>query len=223
MAFAARRVRHDASTLTRAPDLVRWGPVVAGVVIGLGFFALLNALWLALAYSADNGWVSGNLAWFVGISAAVSLLLAGLIAGALAGVRGMMAGLANGLTAWSLLFILSLTTIIPGALNLTTLLGTGLQQGTTSVGGSQGAPGGGFTVESALWTSFWSLLVGLVLAAGGGILGGRMRRPVELPEEHTQGDEASVTPAANSRDIPGDGERETLEVRETATRPHGLR
>ncbi len=154
MAFATSRVGNDASTITRAPDLVRWGPVIAGMVIGLGLFALLNALWLALAYSADNGWVSVNLAWFVGISAAASLLLAGLIAGALAGVRGMMAGLANGVTAWSLLFILSLTTIIPGALNLTSLLGRGLQQGTTTAGGTLGAASRGFTVESALWTSF---------------------------------------------------------------------
>jgi len=213
MAFTASRVRYDDSTLTRAPDLVRWGPVVAGVVIGLGFFALLNALWLAIAYSTGDGWVSGNLAWFVGISAAVSLLLAGLIAGALAGVRGMMAGLANGVTAWSLLFILSLTAIIPGALNLTSLLGTGLQQGTTPVGGTLGAAGGGFTVQSALWTSFWSLLVGLMLAAAGGILGGKMRRPVELPKAHQRGDD---TPAAavTQRDISGNGTPENAEVRE---------
>lgn len=215
MTFTTSRVRYDASTLTRAPDLVRWGPVIAGVVIGLGFFALLNALWLAIAYSASDGWVSGNLAWFVGISAALALLLAGLIAGALAGVRGMMAGLANGITAWSLLFILSLTAIIPGALNLTSLLGTSLRQGTTTAGGTLGAAGGGFTVESALWTSFWSLLVGLVLAAGGGILGGKMRRPVELPEEHVQGEDVPAAPVVAGRDVPGNREPETLEGRET--------
>lgn len=181
MAFAASHVRYDDSTVTRAPDLVRWGPVIAGVVIGLGFFALLNSLWLALAFSIGDGWLGGNLAWLVGATAAAALLLAGLVAGALAGVRGMLAGLANGVTAWSLVFLLSLTAIIPGVLNLTSLLGTGLQQGSTTIGGAAGPAGGGFTVETALWTSFWSLLAGLVLAALGGILGGRMRRPVMLP------------------------------------------
>lgn len=185
MAFTSH-VRHDPGALTRAPDLVRWGPVIAGVAIGLGFFALVNTLWLAIAYSAGDGWVSGNLAWFVGVSAAVSLLLAGLIAGLLAGVRGMLAGMANGVTAWAVVFILSLTTVIPGAMSLTGVLGGGLAQGTATVGGGLSTVGGGFTVESALWTMFWSLLAGLALAAIGGVLGGRMRRPVELPEDRTR-------------------------------------
>jgi hypothetical protein len=34
MAFAESRLRHDDTTVTRTPDLVRWGPVFAGVIIG---------------------------------------------------------------------------------------------------------------------------------------------------------------------------------------------
>ncbi|MGQ0718973.1 MAG: hypothetical protein ACT4NP_16990 [Pseudonocardiales bacterium] len=112
------------------------------------------------------------------------MLLAGLIAGVLAGVRGTLAGLANGATAWGLLFLVSLTTIIPGAVNLTSKLDTGVRQGARTFGGYPGA-GGGFTVASTLWTGFWSLLVGLVLAVIGGIIGGRMRRPVILADEHS--------------------------------------
>jgi len=37
MAFVESRLRHDDTTVTRTPDLVRWGPVFAGVIIGLGF------------------------------------------------------------------------------------------------------------------------------------------------------------------------------------------
>lgn len=184
MAFAATRPQQDIPAATaRAQDVVRWAAVIAGVVIGLGLFALLNALWWAIAYSVGDGWVNANLPWLLGGSAAVSLLLAGLIAGAIAGVRGPLAGLVNGATAWGLLFLLSLTTIIPGAVNLTSKLSSGVREGATMFGGYPGA-GGGFTVATTLWTTFWSLLVGLLLAVVGGILGGRLRRPVVLADEH---------------------------------------
>jgi hypothetical protein len=172
----------------RVTDLVRWGPVWAGVIIAVGFFALLNSLWLALAYSFDGGggWISGNLGWFIGATAAAALMAAGFLAGLLSGPRGAAAGVVNGLTAWGLLLVLSLTAVIPGAVNLTTQLGAGLQEGQTTIAESLGTAGGGFTVESTLWVSFWSLLAGLVLAAVGGILGGKMRRPVVAAERESR-------------------------------------
>lgn len=102
--------------------------------------------------------MSDNLGWYIGATAAGALFLAGFSAGLLAGARGM--AWANAITTWGLFFVLFLTAIIPGAVNLAARLGTGVQQGTTTVGGSLRAPGGGFTVESALWTTFWSLLIG---------------------------------------------------------------
>ncbi|MGY1634134.1 hypothetical protein ACI784_20715 [Geodermatophilus sp. SYSU D01186] len=197
----ATSIVEDVRRPGRITDLVRWGPVVAGVVIALGFFALMNVLWLALAHSVDggdgNGWISGNLGWFMGVTAAVALMLAGFLAGFFAGPRGAAAGATNGLTAWGLLFVLSLTALVPGALNLTDQLGAGLQDGQATVGGPLGTAGGGFTVESALWVSFWSLLVGLVLAALGGLLGGRMRRPVVAAERAGRDPEpVTVAPAA---------------------------
>ncbi|MDN5860940.1 MAG: hypothetical protein L0H84_20235 [Pseudonocardia sp.] len=193
--------------MTRAPDLVRWGPVIAGVVIGLGFFALIDTLWLAIAASAGGAWVSGNLAWFVGITAAVSLLLAGLFAGLLAGVRGMLAGMANGVAAWAVVLILSLTVLAPGALRLTGTIGSGLQPGTASPGGGIDSVAGGLTADAALWATFWSLLAGLVLAAIGGFLGGKMRRPVERSEDSARNGEAPATVATPHR-FAGDGDRE---------------
>lgn len=79
----------------------------AGTVISLGFFALVSSLWLATAYSDPDGsgWITGNLAWFLGGTAVVSLFLAGLLAGFLSGIRGAKSGLLNGLTAWGLLFV----------------------------------------------------------------------------------------------------------------------
>jgi hypothetical protein len=121
-------------------------------------------------------------------------MLAGFLAGFFSGPRGAGAGVTNGLTAWGLLFVLSLTALVPGALNLTDQLGAGLQDGQTPVGGPLGTAGGAFTVESALWVSFWSLLAGVVLAAFGGVLGGRMRRPVVEATRSSR--DSELTPVA---------------------------
>ncbi len=203
MAFTATPPQHDIYVTTaRAPDVVRWAAVIAGVVIGLGFFALLNSLWWAIEYSAGTGWVSNNLPWLLGGSAAVSLLLAGLIAGVLAGVRGTLAGLANGAAAWGLLFLVSLTTFLPEAVNLTSKLRAGVREGATTFGGYPGA-GGGFTVASTLWTGFWSLLVGLVMAVIGGILGGRLRPPVMVADGHFRSTDALAQRTVNDeRQLP---------------------
>jgi hypothetical protein len=211
MAVAEIQPRKDIHTVSaRAPDVVRWAAVIAGVVIGLGFFALLNTLWWAIRYSTAANWVSDNLAWLLGGSAAVSLLLAGLIAGAIAGVRGTLAGLVNGATAWGLLFLLSVTTIIPGAVNLTSRLNAGVEQGATAFGGYPGAGGEfTFTVAWTMWTSFWSLLVGLVLAAIGGIIGGRLRRPMIVSDEYiSSADSPAKQPSAHET---GNGEWHTHE------------
>jgi hypothetical protein len=75
--------------------------------------------------------------------------------------------------------VLSLTAFIPGTVDLTSRIGSGVADG--PIGGGFGTTSRGFTIESALWTTFWSLLAGLVLAAIGGLLGGRLRRrPVSL-------------------------------------------
>ncbi len=149
----------------RALDIVRWGPVFAGAVIGLAVFVLLDALWLASAASGSGGWVRDNLSWLLVASAAFALLLTGVVAGAYAGVRGPLVGVANGVTAWGLLLVLAATAVVPRLVNPASAIGVG----TGSLGGLNAVDG--------LWTLFWSLLVGLVVAAVGGLLGGVLRRP----------------------------------------------
>lgn len=108
-----------------------------------------SALWFATAYSENGGegtcWVSGDLGWFIGATAAVALMV---------------------------------TAVVPGALDLTDRLGSGLQVCRTPSVGPWGTAGGGFTMETALWVGFSSLLAGAALAAVGGLLGGKLRRPV---------------------------------------------
>jgi hypothetical protein len=155
--------------------------VVAGVVIGLAVFALLDALWFAIAAGNGNGWVTGNLDWFVGGTGIAALLIAGFMAGLLSGTRGSGAGLGNGITAWGLLVVLSLLGGIPGALGLSGALGLGL------------------TAEQALWTLFWSLLIGAACAGLGGALGGAVRRPVVVADAQERDARADdVDPPASS-------------------------
>jgi hypothetical protein len=149
-------------------DTVRWGPVAAGTVIGLGIFQLLTILWLAAA-SDGGSTVPPNLSWFLVGSAAFSLFVAGLVAGNLAGVHTPAAGVANGVTAWGLLFVLATVTAVPSGVNPAASLGAG--------GAILGGPANGQTVPTSLWATFWALLAGLVLAALGGLIGGVLRRP----------------------------------------------
>jgi len=161
-------------------DLVRWGPVVAGVVVGLGAFALVDALWFAIA-AGGSGWVSGNLDWFVGGTAIGALLVAGFVAGLLSGARGAGAGLGNGVTTWGLLVVLSLVAGVPGVLGLSGALELGV------------------TAQQALWTLFWSLLVGLGCAALGGVLGGIVHRPVVAADVRDRDHEPGRSEARDQR------------------------
>lgn len=189
--------KHDTAL---APNLVRWGAVFSGTVISLGVFAMLSSLWVAIAYSdADSsGLVTGNLSWFLGGTAVGALLLAGLLAGYLSGVRGAAAGLMNGLTAWGVLFVASLVTVVPGLTAITSELGAGLGAGTNTLGGSLGPAGGGVTAESAVWTTFWSLLIGAGVAALGGVLGGAVKRDAKIADTDVRGEDEAypVEPAS---------------------------
>jgi hypothetical protein len=179
----------------RHTDLVRSGPVLSGVVVGMGLFALVDVLWLALAHDADSRWAGDALRWLSSGTAAVALLLTGFTAGLFAGVRGMGAGLAHGLTAWGLLLLLSVTAVVPGALDLTVMLAAGFEEDVTTTAGVLRAAVDGATSDSALWASFWTLVVGLMLAASGGVLGGALRRPTAAPAEQALA-ASSATPAS---------------------------
>jgi hypothetical protein len=104
-----------------------------------------------------------------------------------------------------LLFVLSITAVVPGAVSVTRMIGEGVRQGAGVAGGAPATVV--FTTESALWTGFWSLLVGLVLAAGGGIIGGRIRRPVvsatQSPRPEAHGSEKPDIRRAGADDEPG--------------------
>jgi hypothetical protein len=156
-------------TAPQRPQLVRWGSVFAGSVIGLATFILLNALWLALSFGSHDSVVYSNLSWWIAGTAIFCILLASLIAGLSSGARGLAAGSVSGLTTWGLVVI------AVGVVVLSTFSINDLPK-TLSVSG---------TIYSinylSYWAAFWSLLIGLGAGLLGGMIGGAVPRSVDEP------------------------------------------
>src|SRR4029077_7480432 len=92
------------------PQLVGWGAVFSGAVIGLGLAVLAGSLWVALAFGSHQAAFYNPLAWWLAGAAIGATLMAALIAGAVSGTRGPLAGLATGLTTWAVVVLFTLAT-----------------------------------------------------------------------------------------------------------------
>jgi len=151
------------------PQLVRWGSVFSGTVIGLATFALLDALWLALSFGSHESVVYSNLSWWIAGTAIFCIFLAGLVAGVSSGVRGLGAGSMSGLTTWGLVVIAVGVVVVP-------TFAIGHIPNTVTVSG---------TVYSinylSYWAAFWSLLIGLGAGLAGGMIGGTVPRSIDEP------------------------------------------
>lgn len=151
------------------PQLVRWGSVFSGTIIGVAVFGLLDALWLALSFGSHFAAVYSNLSWWVGGTAIFCMFLAGMIAGVSSGARGAGAGTMGGLTTWALIVLVVGALVLP-------VFGIGHVPNTVSAGGHV------YSINYlTYWTAFWSLVIGLAAAMAGGILGGVTNRSVDEP------------------------------------------
>jgi hypothetical protein len=155
--------------MPQRPQLVRWGSVFSGTVIGLATFALLDALWLALSFGSHESVVYSNLSWWIAGTAIFCIFLAGLIAGVSSGARGLGAGSVGGLTTWGLVVIAVGVVVVP-------TFAIGHIPNTVTVSG---------TVYSinylSYWAAFWSLLIGLGAGLAGGMIGGSVPRSIDEP------------------------------------------
>ena len=141
-------------------SVVGWGAVFSGALIGVGVMALLTSLWFAISSGVGVNWVGSHLNWFVGGTAILSLFLAGLFAAWFNESRSIGAGLVHGITEWGLVSTAMLL-LVPGVIGVavaSTTVGAGLD--------------GGF-----LWTTFWSLLIGLGTSLAGGLVGAPLPVP----------------------------------------------
>jgi hypothetical protein len=155
--------------IPQRPQLVRWGSVFSGTVIGLATFALLDALWLALSFSSHDSVVYNNLSWWIAGTAIFCIFLAGLIAAVSSRARGLGAGSVSGLTTWGLVVIAVGVVVVP-------TFAIGHIPNTVTVSGSV------YSINYlSYWAAFWSLLIGLGAGLAGGMIGGSVPRSSDEP------------------------------------------
>ena len=171
-------------TARRAVNDVRWGAVMSGTVVGLGFMALFASLWVAWGYAGNMGIFSDNMQWWMAGTGVAAFFVAGLVSGFVSGVRGVVAGFLNAATVWGLITTIGIA------------LAVGVGFGTLlDVNGSGFSSIDNQVSDMALWATFGAIVVGLASAALGGVLGGVAVRPVtyapvETRDEHVARDEA---------------------------------
>lgn len=176
MAGAYMPAREAVAFWTR--DLVRWGPIWAGLLLALGIQIVLGAIGLAVALSSYSP-TAANFAervasmvsiWSV-ISALIALFLGGYIAGRMASVLGLRNGLVQGSVVWALAMVVG---VILSALGVAGLLGVTNVMPFLTRGLNLTSPEQVNLIKGAA-TSAWWFVIGAVLAwvaaAGGGILG----------------------------------------------------
>src|SRR5207253_10105012 len=142
-------VAYGARVADPAPNrsLVSWGSVFAGALIATAIMTLLTLLWYAIASDPARSVsvISDHLDWWLAGTAIFATLLAGFFSAWLARGRGFVVGLVQALTEWGVL-TLAVVVIAPGVVTAFRVLVSASAIGSPS---------------SVLWTSFWSVLIGL--------------------------------------------------------------
>ena len=83
-------------------DRVRWGPIVAGLLVALAAFLLLSTLASAIGLATMGGDAGPAIGIATAVIALVSFLIGGFVASRTAVVRGRDNGLLNGFLVWAL-------------------------------------------------------------------------------------------------------------------------
>lgn len=174
----------------RTRDLVRWGPIWAGLLVALAVQLLLGAVGLAVALRAYDPSVanygervSSTLGIWSAISALIALFIGGYVAGRMAAVSGFKNGFAQGSIVWALSLVvgtilsaLGAAGFLGAALNIQPLLRQGIQ-----LSGPEA-----MNLIRATSSGAWWFVIGSILAwaaaAGGGVLGASARYE-EVSEE----------------------------------------
>jgi hypothetical protein len=169
------------TTFVAPRDLVRWGPVVAGLVVAFTLFLLASVLLLAIGLQSirvgdpniDEAAGIGGIT--TAIIALVSFFVGGYVAGRAAAVPGTGPGLLNGFLVWGLGMLLVL---LLAGMGLGGLLGSAgeLFQQYRAAGSPQPDVNAGDILQGirdSAFPAFLSLALPAAAAAIGGWLGGR--------------------------------------------------
>ena len=165
----------------RAHDGVRWGPIVAGLVVAITTLALLSVLGIAIGLTGEPT-IAGQVdietaAWVWGIATMVlAFLVGGMVAAWVADVDTAM-GVFNGFMVGALAVSAILVAAAIGLGNLLGTIGANIGQFTDVVLAADtdealdAAQAQVADAEGVAWGTFLGLLGALVLAAVGGALG----------------------------------------------------
>jgi hypothetical protein len=160
-------------------DLVRWGPIWAGLLIALSIQIVLGTVGLAVALRAYNPAaadystrVASTLSIWSVVSALIALFVGGYVAGRMAAVLGLRNGLVQGTVVWALGLLIG---VILSAMGIAGLLSS------VSISPFLASGGAGLTsaqqmnlarnASSGAWWFVVGSVIAWIAAAGGGVLG----------------------------------------------------
>jgi hypothetical protein len=177
----------------QSTPIVHWAAVSSGAVIGSALALVAGSLWIAAAFSSQNGAFYNHLAWWFGGTLIGASLIGSLVASGVSRSRGPVVGVANGLTSWGVI------ALVAGSLAFVAAV-------TNTTSSSLTVHGSVVNVEFLRpYVAFWSSVAGLGAAGVGGFLGGMIprRRTATGTGEVTVARPNGLQPVAT----PSEGER----------------
>ena len=179
-------------------DRVRWAAVLTGLVVALITVAILSVLGVAIGFTTITpGDIAGTLGSGTGVWSAISILIAlvvgGWTAARTAAVPGRANGALNGAMVWVATTLLVFTLLGSGIATLAAVAGSIVTSGARLAAPLTGQTAANSDILSvgstAAWGMLLALLVGLVAATLGGLLGARsvtdLTTTYVLPHERT--------------------------------------
>jgi hypothetical protein len=155
-------------------DWVRWGPIWSGFFTIVSTLAILGALGAGIALTVWGS--SPNRAFVYGwaiLTGIIAYFLGGWITARSAGVGGAGAAMLNAGLAWALSLVAILALVIFGVGNAFGFIGSNLSLLLRSPAAGVTPAQVSGTVAQTAWVTFASLVIGLILAMIGGVVGAR--------------------------------------------------
>ncbi len=170
-----------------SPDTIRWGPVWSGVLVALAVDLVLMAIGIASAFASfdpASASSANDMARFMAIWSAASLIAATFIGGWIAGRNGaflgMRAGWFQGTVVWALVLLASLllssliatgmigsaSNLVPAAMRSVSVSAAGADMNQAQLASAAR------DAARAISYAAWLFLIGAVVAWGAGALGG---------------------------------------------------
>ncbi|MCX6377334.1 MAG: hypothetical protein NTU88_15085 [Armatimonadetes bacterium] len=189
MAAAMPHMREEVAAALWTRDLVRWGPIWAGLLLALGVQVVLGAVSLAVALSifspteADYAQKVANFASILSvISGLIALFLGGFVAGRMASVLGLRNGIVQGSVVWALALLIG---VVLSALGIAGLLNA-INVAPYLRGMMLTSPEQQMLIRNAVSGTWWfvvgSLLAWIAAAVGG--IRGAAAHAEEMEEGH---------------------------------------